>query len=50
MLLDILGSRYGCRPSAILRGTMLDFHVDLGAYLAACEWYKDAASQPNAVD
>jgi hypothetical protein len=34
-MLDTLARRYGCRPSAIARGEMLDFNFDLSAYMAA---------------
>jgi hypothetical protein len=44
-LLDVLGRRYSCRPSAILRGKMLDFHVDLAACLAGLE--KEQSSVPK---
>ena len=36
-MLDVLGARYGCRPSEILRGTTFDFHLDLAARIAALE-------------
>jgi hypothetical protein len=39
-LLDFLGRRYACRPSEILRGTMLEFHIDLAASLAGLEKQK----------
>ena len=44
MLLDVLGRRYACRPSEILRGRMLDFHLDLAACLAGVERDKCAHS------
>jgi hypothetical protein len=46
-LLDTLGRRYSCRPSAILRGRMTDFHIDLAACLAGLE-KADAATGENA--
>ena len=45
MLLDILGRRYSCRPSAILRGLMLDFHIDVAAALAGMERVETAPAE-----
>ena len=51
VLLDILGRRYSCRPSAILRGMMLDFHIDLAACLAGEEGLKNSpAEEGNTID
>ena len=45
LLLDILGRRYSCRPSEILRGRMLDFHLDLAACIAAVQ--EEKANHPE---
>ena len=37
MILDAVARRYGCRPSALLRGGWLDYQVDVGVLLVALD-------------
>ncbi len=50
-MLDVLGRRYSCRPSRILRGVMLDFHLDLAAALAGLEKARiEAPTDENVIE
>jgi hypothetical protein len=49
-ILDALARRYGCRPSAIARGAMLDFNIDLGAYMAAMEEQESQPAEANVIE
>jgi hypothetical protein len=49
-LLDALARRYSCRPSEILRGGLIDFHIDLAACLEGVEAGKQVDQEANVVE